>query len=206
MTFNHPERGQGWLGGMRFLKTLHGWLGVLVLPWVLIIGLTGLYLNHERLVQGLLSGKGYDETQFDTWPDPRPMTPEAAQALAARLFPGQTPKPDRDTSYHHRRAAIFNLDDTQVIVALDTGHYWIKTDFRRVTHAPDGTVLESKVYWGTIFKRLHVRGWLTSGLGTWLSDITAAAMVLFGLSGIVLFVLPRLRRRQNRRMRKAAGP
>ncbi|HSF63817.1 MAG TPA: PepSY domain-containing protein, partial [Paracoccaceae bacterium] len=67
---------------MRFLKTLHGWLGVLVLPWVLIIGLTGLYLNHERLVQGLLSGQGYDETRFDTWPDPSPMTPEAAQALA----------------------------------------------------------------------------------------------------------------------------
>mgnify|MGYP006204029133 CR=1 FL=1 len=42
---------------MRLLKTIHSWLGVIVLPWVLIIGLTGLFLNHEGLVMGvLLSG------------------------------------------------------------------------------------------------------------------------------------------------------
>ena len=31
-----------------------------------------------------------------------------------------------------------------------------------------------------------------------------AAMVVFGLSGIVLFLVPRLRRRQNRRRMRAA--
>ena len=50
---------------MRRLKMVHGWLGVIVLPWVILIGLTGLFLNHERLVMGWLDGAGYDEAQFD---------------------------------------------------------------------------------------------------------------------------------------------
>ena len=184
---------------MRLLKTVHGWLGVIVLPWVIIIGLTGLYLNHEGLVLGWLDGGGYDEAQFDLWPEPQPKTVEEAQALAETLLPGTAPKPGPDTAYHGREAAIFEADGTQVIVALKTGHYWVKTDLSRVTHAPNGTVLERKTYWGSIFKRLHVRGWLTSTFGTWLADITAAALVVFGLTGIVLFLLPRVRRRQNRR-------
>jgi hypothetical protein len=188
---------------MRLLKTVHGWLGVIVLPWVILIGLTGLYLNHERLVMGWLEGGGYDEAEFDRWPNPQPLTVEAALALAETLLPGKTPDPSSDTTYHGREAAIFEADGTQVIVALKTGHYWVKTDLSRVTHAPDGTVLDRKTYWESIFKRLHVRGWLTSTFGTWLADITAAAMVIFGLTGIVLFLLPRIRRRQNRRRMRA---
>ena len=58
-----------------------------------------------------------------------------------------------------------------------------------------------------LHKRLHEQGWLTRTFGTWLADITAAAMVVFGLSGIVLFLVPRLRRRQNRRrMRAQSAP
>jgi hypothetical protein len=188
---------------MRLLKTVHGWLGVIVLPWVIIIGLTGLYLNHERLVMGWLEGEAYDEAQFDAWPGAQPVSVEAAKTIAERLFPDQTALLDADTAYHGHEVATFNLDGTQVIVALKTGHYWVKTDLHRVTYAPDGTVLESKTYWGAIFKRLHVRGWLTSTFATWFADITAAAMVIFGLSGIVLFLLPRIRRWQNRKRMRA---
>lgn len=184
---------------MRLLKTIHSWLGVIVLPWVLIIGLTGLFLNHERLVMGVLGGQDYDEAQFDTWAEPRPMTAEAARSLAESLFPGVALKVEPKTSYHGRAAALFDAGAAQVIVALKTGHYWVKTENRRITHAPDGTVLDGKVYWESLFKRLHVRGWLSTRFGTWLADITAAAMVVFGLTGIVLFLIPRLRRRQNRR-------
>ncbi len=192
---------------MRLLKTVHGWLGVIVLPWVILIGLTGLFLYHERLVLGWLDGAGYDEAQFDNWTGAQPLTVDAAQALAGTVLPGETLTPGEDTSYHKREAAVFEAGGTQVIVALETGHYWVKTDLRRVTHAPDGTVLETKIYWESIFKRLHEQGWLTRTFGTWLADITAAAMVVFGLSGIVLFLVPRLRRRQNRRrMRAQSAP
>lgn len=184
---------------MRLLKTVHGWLGVIVLPWVILIGLTGLFLNHEALVAGWLEDDAYDEAQFDAWPGARPVTEEAAQALVDVLYPDKTLTLEDDKEYHGREVAIFDAGAAQVIVALKTGHYWIKTDTSRVTHAPDGTVLETRTYWESIFKRLHVRGWLTSTFGTWLADITAAAMVVFGVSGIVLFLVPRLRRIRNRR-------
>lgn len=190
---------------MRLLKTLHGWLGIIVQPWVLIIGLTGLFLNHESLVMGLLDQGGYDEAQFDLWPDLRPMTPETARELAGSLFPDKAVKAAPETRYHGRSVAIFEAGDAQVIVALDTGHYWIKTDNRRTTFAPDGTVLETKIYWESLFKRLHVRGWSSSRFGTWLSDITALAMVFFGLTGMVLFVVPRLRKVRNRRRMHRPG-
>lgn len=190
---------------MRLLKTIHGWLGVIVLPWVVIIGLTGLFLNHERLVLGVLDGGGYDESLFDSWPEPRPMTPDSARALAESLYPGASLTQDADTSYHGRAAAIFDTGEAEVIVALKTGHYWIKTANSRVTHAPDGTVLETRTYWEGIFKRLHERGWLTGTFGTWLADITAASMVVFGISGIILFLMPRVRRWQNRRRMRQTG-
>ncbi|MFN4201622.1 MAG: PepSY-associated TM helix domain-containing protein [Tabrizicola sp.] len=192
---------------MRLLKTVHGWLGVIVLPWVIVIGLTGLFLNHEKLVMGWLEGEGYDETQFDSWPGVRALTVAEAQAIAEAVVPGADVTLDGDKSYHGREVATFVAGETKVIVALATGHYWVRTAFSRKTYAPDGTMLEARTYWEGIFKRLHVRGWLTSALGTWLADITAAAMVVFGLTGIVLFLVPRLRRRQNRRqMRQAAAP
>jgi hypothetical protein len=191
---------------MRLLKTLHGWLGVIVLPWVILIGLTGLFLNHERLVMGWLEGEGFDEAEFDRWPGAQRLDIAAAQALAEAVLPGQTLTPAKETRYHGREAAVFEAGGTEVIVALQSGHYWVKTDLTRVTHAPDGTVLETRTYWEGIFKRLHEQGWLTRSFGTWLADITAAAMVLFGLSGIVLFLVPRLRRRQNRQRLRAAGP
>ncbi len=189
---------------MRLLKTVHGWLGVIILPWVIMIGLTGLFLNHEALVTSWLDGSDYDEAQFDAWPGATPLSVDAARGLAGRLYPGVDLVQGSETAYHGRDAAIFDADGTRVIVALATGHYWIKTDVSRLTHAPDGSLLERKIYWEGIFKRLHVRGWLSGTFGTWLADITAAAMVVFGLSGIVLFLVPRLRRRQNRRRMRAA--
>lgn len=188
---------------MRLLKTVHGWLGVIVLPWVIIIGMTGLYLNHERLVMGWLEGESYDEAQFDAWPGAKALAPEKARVLAEGLFPGVELTLEEDSAYHGREAAIFAAGDAQVIVALATGHYWVKTDLTRVTYAPDGSVLATKTYWEGIFKRLHEQGWLTRTFGTWLADITAAAMVIFGLSGIILFLMPRVRRRQNRRRMRA---
>lgn len=188
---------------MRFLKSLHGWLGVIVLPWVLVVGLTGIYLNHEQALFNLLPGAVYDEARFDDWPDPTPIARAEARSAAERIWPDQSYKLSEEPQYHGREAAILEGDDGAVIVDLATGHYWIKTDFRRQTFAPDGELLDTQIYWGNIFKSLHTRGWISGRFGTWAADITGGAMSVFALSGIILFLLPRLRRRRNRRQRSA---
>jgi hypothetical protein len=52
----------------RTMKTRHSWLGILILPWILVIGMTGLYLNHWPFVNRVLTRASYDESQFTRGP------------------------------------------------------------------------------------------------------------------------------------------
>jgi hypothetical protein len=185
----------------RFLKTIHGWLGVFILPWIVVIGLTGFYLNHWKMVDSLLNASAYDEALFDNWPNPQKQDRTDADALAARLWTDANIGPSVEVEYHGRPAWRSTSQSHTLIVDVATGHYWTKTRFTRKTYDPTGKLLHSKVYWGPLFKTLHERGWIGSSLGTWLADITACAMVLFGMSGLFLFIAPRMRRRRNRLMR-----
>ncbi|MCB1337920.1 MAG: PepSY domain-containing protein [Maritimibacter sp.] len=188
----------------RVLKTVHGWLGIFVLPFLVAIGLTGLALNHWGLVDAMLSPPDYDEARFDAWPDPVAQGLPDALALARTLWPDAAMTDAKPTTYHDRDAWELSGGGHDLIVDAATGHYWVKTRLRRETYAPDGTLLHSRFYWGTLFKTIHERGWVDARFGTWLADITAGAMVLFGVSGLYLFLAPRLRRRRNRKARTRA--
>ena len=190
MTATSPQRGRL----TRVLRTLHAWLGIFIFPWVIVIGATGFYLNHENLVLSLLATSNYDETQFDAWPAGPPVTEAAARDIAQRVWPGEDIRLTEEVGYHNRPTFQFTMESGRVIVTRPTGHYFVKTGFLRRTYAPDGSLLHSKVYWGSLFKRLHVTGWVDSRLGTWLADMTSIAMVLFGLTGVVLWWTPRSRR------------
>ncbi len=173
------------------LKNLHGWLGLVVLPWIILMGLTGLYLNHADLVYKYLPKPGYDEARFDQWPDPTPLNRAEAQAVASSAFPGQKLIPLSQNTYHGRDVIEFEAETGRAIIAVKTGHYWVKTRYTRKTYDPKGRLLDTKIYWDSLFRTLHARGWATGWLGTWLADLTAGAMVLFGLTGIILFVASR---------------
>jgi hypothetical protein len=178
---------------LKFFKVTHGWLGLFVFPWVLVIGLTGLYLNHSKLVLGWIGGSDYDESQFEEWPQ-QDITPRDAWDIAESYWPDETVlKLDEDT-YHGHESFIFKKDSGRIIVTKDTGHYFVKSSFTRRTFAPDGSLLHRKIYWKSVFKWLHVRGWLSKAPGTWLADITATAMVFFSLSGLWLFFAPRMKK------------
>ena len=178
----------------RFLRTLHGWLGMFIFPWIIIIGLTGFYLNHWQAVLNILNGPAYDESQFDEWPVSEPVTVEKARAVALSVWPDEPILQERNVTYHKRKGFEFRKKSGRIIVSRPTGHYFVKTRYRRLTYAPDGTLLHSKFYWGPLFKRLHETGWVDRSLGTWLADLTSLAMVVFGLSGITIWLTPRLRR------------
>lgn len=183
---------------MRLLRTLHGWLGIFVLPWIIMIGLTGIYLNHSRTIFKHLPNQKYDERQFDAWPNPVPIDRAAAKSIAASVWPDATFRLSGATTYHNRAAIGWKSDQGRVIVDVKTGHYWVKTRFFRRTYDPDGRLLNSKFYWGAVFKSIHTAGWIDRTFGTWLADITAGAMVVFGCSGMFLFLVPRFRRRRNK--------
>ena len=179
---------------LKTLRSLHGWLGVILLPWIIAIGATGFYLNHARMILDVIEPAKFEESSLREWAGTAPVDLEAAVLIAGRYLP-DVPLPEAErVDYHGFAAYQFEHDDGSVIVARDTGHYWVKTDFTRKTFAPDGTEVHSKIYWSTIFKRIHTRGWFDSTFASWLADITAGAMVLFGLTGLILFWMPRARR------------
>jgi len=190
---------------IRILKTVHGWLGFFVLPWIIIMGLSGLYLNHPKLVYKYLPAPSYDERQFDKFPGAKPLDEAGAKAVAMAVFPGEKVYLTKDKTYHKRPVFTYESETGRIILAAKTGHYWVKSRYTRKTYDPNGKLLDTKIYWGAMFKTLHTRGWATGALGTWLADITAAAMVVFGSTGIFMFLVPRLRRLKNRKAARATA-
>lgn len=178
---------------LKFFRVTHGWLGVFVFPWIFAIGLTGLYLNHKSLVLDWIGTNEYDESQFAQSP-PRDITVTEALAIANLYWPDEEVLSLKDDKYHGFKSFIFKKDSGRIMVTQDTGHYFVKTNMTRRTFAPDGELLHRKIYWKSVFKWLHVRGWLNTDLGTWLADITAMAMVFFSLSGLWLFFAPRIKK------------
>ncbi len=188
---------------LKFFRITHGWSGVIVFPWIFLIGLTGLYLNHKTLVLDWIGPNEYDETQFAEWPTLN-MTEEQALAIANMYWPEEEIKSIKNKPYHGFNAFTFKKTSGRIIVTQDTGHYYVKSRLTRRTFAPDGSLLHTKIYWGSVFKSLHRQGWLGTLLGTWLADITAGAMVFFSLSGLWIFFAPRTKR-IGRRLKRWTG-
>lgn len=179
---------------VRLLRTVHGWIGVFVFPWIIVIGATGFYLNHAQPILAVLEGPKYDESRFDEWPVTEPVTEASARAVAMGVWPGEAIVKVTEKVYHGRPSFQFKKASGRIIVTRPTGHYFVKTRYTRRTYAPDGELLHARTYWGAIFKGLHRAGWLGRSLGTWLADLTSLAMVVFGASGVVLWWVPRSRR------------
>ncbi len=185
----------------KFFRVTHGWLGVIVFPWIFVIGMTGLYLNHKSLVLDWIATFEYDESEFADWPNPTPPTMTDALLIAQSIWPDEEILSLKEDTYHGFDVFSFKKDSGKIMVTQDTGHYYSKSNLSRVTYAPDGTVLDRKIYWKSVFKWLHARGWLNNGFGTWLADITAGAMMIFSLTGLWIFFAPRTKR-IGRRIKK----
>jgi hypothetical protein len=66
----------------------------------------------------------------------------------------------------------------------------------------DGKLAHQQYDWKPILKSLHERGWIGTTFGTWLADIVAAAMVFFGITGMIMWSTPKLRKLWRLRPRR----
>lgn len=180
-----------------FLRTIHGWLGFFVMPWIIVIGLTGFYLNHSKTIYEMLPNGSYDEKLMDEWLVTAPVSAATALKLASTIWPNEAVISTTEETYHQRPSYVIEKDSGRIIVTKATGHFWVKSEFTRLTFNPDGALLNKKRYWSNIFKAIHTDGWINSYLGSFLADATALAMVVFGASGIFMFLIPRMRGNKN---------
>ena len=179
---------------LRTLRTIHGWLGIFVVPWVLIMGLTGFYMNHSKMVLSLFQQKEFSESQFEKFQPPTTITRDTARILAESVWPKQSIKKIWKKDYHGRSSFYVRKATGLVILSIPTGHYYLKTRYTRRTFSPKGELVHKKIYWGRIFKDLHETGWLGGGMGTLLADIISIALIFFGVSGSMMWTIPRVRR------------
>lgn len=178
----------------RLLRTVHGWLGVLMLPWIVTIGFTGFYLNHPKAVLAFAGEDTLDAKAFPPLPASVVVDEAYALAVVARYWPQDTATAIEDGAYHGMPSYLIDTTDRQVIVAKPSGYIFAKTDYTRRTYAPDGKLVDTKYYWKRIFKEFHVRGWLGKAAGTFLADAASLALMAFGLSGLYMWSWPRLKR------------
>lgn len=186
---------------LRLCRTIHSWMGVILLPWVIVIGATGFYLNHRDMVLSWIGQVEFSEQAFDAQKLQAQKTLDDARRLGETIWPAQPIKRIFREDYHGRESFHVRKNSGTIILSIPTGHYYVKTVTSRKTYSPDGQLLHFKRYWGRVFKQLHETGWLGGGMGTWLADIVGLCMILFGSTGLILWATPRLRRLTSRSRR-----
>jgi len=179
---------------LRALRAVHGWIGVVVVPWVFIMGLTGFYLNHSKTIMSFVPQEKYDERQFNLLKPALPITEKSARILANSIWPELPVRKIWKKTYHGWPSYFVRKGNRRIILSIPTGHYYAKVRYSRQTFTPGGKLVHTKIYWWRILKDLHERGWIGGALGTWLTDIFSAALILFGLSGAIMWGTPRIRK------------
>lgn len=102
----------------RTLKLLHGWLGVFILPWVVVIGLTGLSLNHWNLIRGWVTPPSYDEALFDTLPRLNVVSKAEAITLSRLILNESLQANIEQDRYHGRAVWLLDNDEQELIVGV----------------------------------------------------------------------------------------
>lgn len=164
------------------------------MPWVVIIGATGFYLNHARSIDPLFQEEAFSEDGFEAERPSAPITIESARSMGESIWPEQPIERIWEKDYHGRPSFFIKKGAGLIILSIPTGHHYLKSGYTRRTFAPDGALLHSKTYWGRILGDLHEDGWLGGGMGSWFADIVALAMLVFGLTGPLLWAVPRVKR------------
>jgi hypothetical protein len=179
---------------LRICRTIHSWLGALVMPWVLIIGATGFYLNHSQMVLKLIGYAELLESDLDGSLK-LAVTPDLAQNIAASVW---TQEPVLESGFMKYRGekslAIKKASGMIIIPGPSSNHYFVRTNWKESTFNMDGKLVHQQYNLKPILKSLHERGWLGSTFGTWFADAVAVAMVFFGFSGMIMWATPKLRK------------
>ncbi len=181
-------------GVMKTCRSIHSWLGIFVFPWVIIIGLTGVYLNHSRPILSVIGQSEFSESQFDKSPNAVEGTQDRARSLADEAWKSGSITGVWEEDYHGRPSIMVEKEGGLTILSIPTGHYYLKTRYTRRTFSPDGQLLHTKYYLGGIFKDLHTTGWLGGALGTWISDIVGMVLAVFGITGSIMWSIPKFRK------------
>jgi hypothetical protein len=186
------------------LRILHRWMGLILFPWVIIYGLTGLYMNHGDLILSLFPSDHIEQVLVDDQPGLRGDAEKAKDWLRQQPFASISKSLKDGVYYGHPAWFIALKDNSEVVAFKNSAQYVVRAPYRRTLHAGDGSLLDSKIYWGRILSEFHKRGLVASPFGSFLADAFSIILISFGVSGLAVWGLPKLNRAINRA--RGSGP
>lgn len=176
------------------IRALHKWMGVILFPWVIIYGVTGLYMNHGKLVLSLFPADRIAQEITDDAPGLRGDA-EAAKAWLRQQPFAKDSRSLKEGSYHGRPAWFVALrGNTEVVAFKNSAQYVVRAPYHRTLYGGDGARQDTRYYWNRILGEFHKRGLVASPFGSLLADAFSIILICFGMSGLAVWGLPKLNR------------
>ena len=182
----------------------HIWLGVALSLFIIIVCVTGIYLNHEWLK--LIKGEAYDKPKpgqsgvLTTSTDltTHPVSFAAALARARELWGNEVPIQHVHLNAQ-QEALTYKIkargQDREITIDAFTGALTEKNGYKQDTQIHPQADIKRGVNWGKVMKDLHT-GKLGGEAGKLLIDFTSIIIVGLTVTGIYLWVVPKWRKRR----------
>ncbi|MBI2883879.1 MAG: PepSY domain-containing protein [Candidatus Methylomirabilis oxyfera] len=199
----------------------HIWLGVALSLFIVIVSVTGIYLNHEW--SKLFKGESRNKPMAAAPHEPNPVTGgllatssdltthplSFAQALArARELWGDVPIQHVHLNDEHG-TLIYKIkgheEDREIQLNASTGALTEKNGYKQNTQAHAGAEMKRGINWGKVMKDLHT-GKVGGEAGTLLIDFTSVIIIALTLTGMYLWVVPKWRKRRAERIMVSTTP
>ena len=164
------------------------------MPWIIFFGVTGLYLNHPDTVLSLFPYKSYTDSAYEFEQLDAPLTAEQASEIARPIWPQSDMKAVERVKYHGYDTIHFVREGRHDHCCCRDWTLLCKIEPEEHIVLAKRGGFKSQNYWNYVLGVFHRTGWLGWSLGTILADITAIALIAFGLSGVTLWYLPRHKR------------
>jgi hypothetical protein len=182
------------------LRAWHARIGMVALLLLVLLALTGIYLNHAALFQREAGPAGTGELRTTAILEEAAPIPIHRALEAARVEWGDVPlqfvqlrQEGGRLVYKVRRQG----HSDEVTVDARTGRLVaVRDQWRETRYAEDGAPERSRVSWARLLFDLHT-GRIFGEPGKLIADAGALALLLLAASGAYLFVVPRWRKRRT---------
>lgn len=205
------KRPKNWL--LLKIREWHTWGGVALSLVIVLVCLTGIYLNHEDWFDGHdhgeHGGKGLgaaapESSALSAGTDLGTLTIGFSQALAlAAIHLGPDAPLEHIQLKDEHGMLVYKVKtpkspgpEREAIIDVATGAVTLKRKDQYVARMPGG---EERLDWGRLMKDLHTGKFFGGEMGRLLVDVTSVVIIVLTVTGIYLWWIPLRRKRESRR-------
>lgn len=175
-----------WLATVR---KIHRTIGIVAAPLIVVIGLSGLFLNHGKLFETIFSfEKQLVATTAEPW------SRQQAIARAGEIIGGAVKEIEKRRKKHrlYFRAIDNGLKRPGLIIDTATHSYWLVTRYNELNYDENGNRIERRWFLRRLAEDLH-SGRILGLFGKLIVDLLSLCLVVFAITGTIMWVATRRR-------------